>query len=124
MRHGGRTALTTSRVGACAVGHAAIVPRMARTAQPVTDQRASGEQRPPLLVFGPRSTTYDFRPEHPLTPRRFGPGISLLESLGAAPGLGPEPASDTELEWVHEPAYVDLVKRFSREPSGPSRAGI
>ena len=29
----------------------------------------------PLLVYGPRSTTYDFGPEHPLTPRRFGPGI-------------------------------------------------
>ena len=30
-----------------------------------------------LLVFGARSTDYDFGPGHPLTPRRFGPGIDL-----------------------------------------------
>jgi acetoin utilization protein AcuC len=78
----------------------------------------------PLLVYGPRSTTYDFGPAHPLTPRRFGPGISLLEALGAVPGLPPEPASDEELEWIHEPAYLDVVKGFSRNPLGPPRAGI
>jgi acetoin utilization protein AcuC len=78
----------------------------------------------PLLVYGPRSVTYDFGPDHPLTPRRFGPGISLLEALGAAPGLAPEPASDVELEWIHDAAYVDVVRAFSDEPLGPPRAGI
>ena len=78
----------------------------------------------PVLVFGPRSITYDFGPDHPLTPRRFGPGISLLEALGAVPGLAPEPASDSELEWIHDAAYLDVVKSFSREPLGPARAGI
>ena len=42
-----------------------------------------------LLVFGPRSTDYDFGPGHPLTPRRFGPGIDLLRAVGAEPGLAP-----------------------------------
>jgi acetoin utilization protein AcuC len=78
----------------------------------------------PLLVFGPRSTTYDFGPAHPLTPRRFGPGISLLEALRAVPNLAPEPASDAELEWVHEPAYLAVVKAFSHDPFAPGRAGI
>ena len=78
----------------------------------------------PLLVYGPRSTTYDFGPAHPLTPRRFGPGISLLESLGAVPGLAPEPASDDELAWIHDPAYIGVVKAFSRYPDAHSRAGI
>ena len=64
----------------------------------------------PLLVYGPRSTTYDFGPSHPLTPRRFGPGISLLEAIGAVPGLAPEPASDDVLAWVHEPEYIARVK--------------
>jgi acetoin utilization protein AcuC len=78
----------------------------------------------PLLVFGPRSTTYDFGPAHPLTPRRFGPGISLLETLGAVPNLAPEPASDDELRWIHDEAYIETVKAFSRDPSAPSRVGI
>ena len=58
----------------------------------------------PLLVFGPRSLTYDFGPSHPLTPRRFGPGIDLLRELGAEPGLAPEPASDEELLACHTAA--------------------
>ncbi|MBI3752252.1 MAG: acetoin utilization protein AcuC [Chloroflexi bacterium] len=78
----------------------------------------------PLLVFGPRSTTYDFGPEHPLTPRRFGPGIELLRSVGAEPRLAPEPAADDELAWVHEPAYIETVRAFSRKPFAASRAGI
>jgi len=78
----------------------------------------------PLLVFGPRSTTYDFGPSHPLTPRRFGPGIGLLEALGAVPGLAPEPASDDVLAWVHEPAYIERVKSFSADPFAWPTAGI
>lgn len=78
----------------------------------------------PLLVYGPRSTTYDFGPTHPLTPRRFGTGISLLESLGATPGLDPEPATDDELQLVHDPAYIETVKRCGAAPFGPPRAGI
>ncbi|HLX35670.1 MAG TPA: acetoin utilization protein AcuC [Candidatus Limnocylindrales bacterium] len=78
----------------------------------------------PLLVFGPRSATYDFGPDHPLTPRRFGPGISLLEELGATPGLAPEPAPDDVLRWAHEADYVEIVKAFSADPDRAWQAGI
>jgi acetoin utilization protein AcuC len=78
----------------------------------------------PLLVYGPRSTTYDFGAAHPLTPRRFGTGISLLETLGAVPGLAPEPASDEELAWVHDPAYIEHVKRSGFEPVAAFGMGI
>ena len=78
----------------------------------------------PLLVYGPRSTTYDFGPAHPLTPRRFGTGISLLEAIGAVPNLAPEPATDNELEWIHEARYLKAVKAFSRQPFAEHRAGI
>ncbi|HET9613174.1 MAG TPA: acetoin utilization protein AcuC, partial [Candidatus Limnocylindrales bacterium] len=72
----------------------------------------------PLLVFGPRSLDYDFGPSHPLTPRRFGPGIDLLRSLGAEPGLAPEPATDGELLLCHTRRYVDVVRRFSEADLG------
>ncbi len=71
------------------------------------------ERGGPLLVFGPRSTTYDFGPGHPLTPRRFGPGIDLLRAVGAEPGLAPQPATDAELEWIHEAEYVEVVRALS-----------
>ncbi len=77
-----------------------------------------------LLVFGPRSTDYDFGPEHPLTPRRFGPGIDLLRAVGAEPGLAPEPAPDSDLLLSHTRAYIEAVKRFSVDPYGFAEAGI
>lgn len=85
-----------------------------------TDPAAS----PPLLVYGPRSTTYDFGPAHPLTPRRFGTGISLLETLGAVPNLAPEPATDEELGWVHTTEYIRQVRAFSRHPLEARGMGI
>jgi acetoin utilization protein AcuC len=78
----------------------------------------------PLLVSGPRSLDYDFGPGHPLSPRRFGPGIDLLRAVGAVPGLAPEPAADAELEWLHSPGYVAAVRRFSVDPDRDAEAGI
>ncbi len=71
-----------------------------------------------LLVFGPRSGTYDFGPGHPLTPRRFGPGMDLLRSVGAEPGLAPEPATDADLRLCHTRRYIEAVKRVSTDPLG------
>jgi acetoin utilization protein AcuC len=78
----------------------------------------------PLLVFGPRSLDYDFGPHHPLTPKRFGPGIDLLRSVGAEPSLAPDPATDEELLRIHVPAYVAAVRRFSDDPTLPGAMGI
>jgi acetoin utilization protein AcuC len=78
----------------------------------------------PLLVFGPRSTTYDFGAHHPLTPRRFGPGIDLLRTVGAEPGLAPESADDPELFTIHAAHYIAAVRRLSAEPNGRPEAGF
>ena len=78
----------------------------------------------PLLVFGPRSIAYDFGPEHPLTPKRFGPGMDLLRHVGAEPGLAPEPAPDDILLTLHLPEYLAAVRRFSVDPSIPEEMGI
>ena len=76
------------------------------------------------LVFGPRSTDYDFGPDHVLTPRRFGPGIELLRAVGAEPGLAPDPAPDADLRLCHVQEYIEVVRRFSIDPFGPMEAGI
>jgi acetoin utilization protein AcuC len=78
----------------------------------------------PLVVHGPRSADYDFGLLHPLSPRRFGPGIGLLESLGADRFLAPGPADDRALLRLHDPAYIEVVKRFSVDPERPSERGI
>jgi acetoin utilization protein AcuC len=78
----------------------------------------------PLLVFGPRSWTYDFGPGHPLTPLRFGPGVDLLRACGAEPGLAPEPATDDQLELCHQAGYIAAVRRFSAHPDARPAAGI
>ena len=78
----------------------------------------------PLLVYGPRSITYDFGLGHPLTPRRFGPAIDLIGTLGAVPGLAPEPAADRELLEVHAAPYVAAVRRLSADPGGSPEAGF
>jgi acetoin utilization protein AcuC len=78
----------------------------------------------PLLVFGQGSLAYDFGPRHPLSPRRFGPGIDLLRAVGAEPGLAPESAADHELEWLHAADYIAAVRRFSADPGGDPEAGI
>lgn len=88
----------------------------------MTEGRASNGE--PLVVYGEWSDRYDFGPDHPLTPRRFGPGIDLLRSFGATVFVAPEPSRDETLERLHEPAYIAAVKRLSANPDGPSAYGI
>lgn len=80
----------------------------------------------PLLVYGPWSARYDLGPAHPLTPRRFAPAIELLTAMsdGQPRLLSPEPASDAVLEWVHDPAYIRIVRRMGDFPFGPREAGL
>jgi acetoin utilization protein AcuC len=82
----------------------------------------------PILVFGPWSSRYDLGPAHPLTPRRFGPGIDLLTAVSEPGGpprlLAPEPASDEALGAIHEASYIRTVRRFSDAPFGFPAMGI
>lgn len=78
----------------------------------------------PLVVYGALSDRYDFGPQHPLTPRRFGPGIDLLRAAGATRFLAPAPASDEQLLRLHDGRYVETVKAFARDPGRRTSAGI
>lgn len=90
----------------------------------VPNRRATSGDRQPLVVYGPWSLRYDFGPYHPLTPRRFGPGISLLEALGAARFLAPEPATDEDLRMVHARPYIEAVRTALKDPFTAVRHGI
>ncbi|MBA2556736.1 MAG: acetoin utilization protein AcuC, partial [Chloroflexi bacterium] len=110
---------------------AAPAPATERTEQ--TERTAHAEQTEPsepsepsepLVIFGDASIRYDFGPQHPLTPRRFGPGIDLLRSTGARRFRDPAQASDAELGRLHDAAYLDVVVRFSGDPDIRPQAGI
>jgi acetoin utilization protein AcuC len=75
------------------------------------------------VAWDERLTGYDFGPAHPLAPVRVELTIELARAFGvlAEPGVvvaEPSPATDAELELVHEPDYIAAVRRAG-EPSGP-----
>jgi acetoin utilization protein AcuC len=78
----------------------------------------------PLVVYGESSRHYDFGSDHPLTPRRFGPGIDLLRELGAERFMEPAQATDAELRRVHEQTYIALVQMVSDYPEAAAMAGF
>ena len=70
---------------------------------------------------------YDFGPGHPMAPLR----LKLTMELARAFGLGwqdgvsievPSTASDAELELIHDPAYIAMV-RLAGRPAGLARGG-
>jgi acetoin utilization protein AcuC len=78
----------------------------------------------PFVVYGEGIRDYDFGPSHPLTPRRFGPGIDLLRETGATHFVEPRVATDDELGRLHDARYVEAVRLFSDHPEAPSTMGI
>jgi len=85
---------------------------------------AGGSADAPLVVYGDASLEYDFGDEHPLTPRRFGPSISLMRSAGAARFVEPRAATDDELKRLHSAGYIEAVRLFSHDPYISPRMGI
>ncbi len=74
-------------------------------------------------------THYDFGPEHPLNPVRVVLTFSLARQLGVlcAPSvtmLEPAPASDAELETVHDYDYIEAVRGAGRTLAAAPRYGI
>jgi acetoin utilization protein AcuC len=78
----------------------------------------------PLLVHGERVLDYDFGPQHPLTPRRFGPSIDLLRECGATRIVEPPQAGVEQLERLHSAEYVHVVQSMGADPWHPPVAGI
>jgi acetoin utilization protein AcuC len=74
------------------------------------------------VAWDDRLIQYDFGPSHPLAPVRVELTIELARAFGvlSAPGVSvaaPEPATVPELELVHDPGYIGVVRQVSAEPS-------
>ena len=74
------------------------------------------------VAWDDRLIQYDFGPSHPLAPVRVELTIELARAFGvlSAPGVSvaaPEPATMPELELVHDPGYIGVVRQVSAEPS-------
>jgi acetoin utilization protein AcuC len=70
------------------------------------------------LAWDERLAAYDFGPGHPLAPIRVELTIELARAFGVLSLAGvsvgaPVPATDAELELVHDPAYIAAVRRAS-----------
>src|ERR1022692_3698451 len=68
------------------------------------------------VAWDDRLTGYDFGPGHPLAPIRVELTVELARALGVLDADGvtvvaPEPATDDELGYVHDPGYIEAVKQ-------------
>ncbi len=68
------------------------------------------------LAWTDRLTGYNFGPGHPLAPIRVELTIELARNLGVLDAeclevRPPEPATDAELELVHDPEYIAAVRK-------------
>jgi acetoin utilization protein AcuC len=87
---------------------------------PIADQ----DPGQPLVIYGAASRDYDFGSHHPFTPRRFGPGIDLLEAMGATSFEAPVPATDDEIARVHDRDYLAEVRMLSDYPDAAAAMGF
>src|ERR1700727_2704161 len=74
------------------------------------------------VAWDDRLTSYDFGPGHPLAPVRVELTMALARSMGVLDAAGvslaaPEPATQDQLELVHDPGYIDAVRRAAPDPS-------
>jgi acetoin utilization protein AcuC len=81
------------------------------------------------VMWDERLTSYDFGPGHPLAPVRVALTMALADGLGVLSASSvtvraPGPASDAELELVHDPSYIDAVKRAGRDLVPDGKYGL
>ena len=77
------------------------------------------------LIFSEDYQRYNFGPSHPLRPQRLTLTYSLMEKLGLLDNprleiISPRMCTKEELEMVHSPKYIDVVKKLSDNPKDDS----
>ena len=76
------------------------------------------------VAWDERLTDYHFGPGHPLAPQRVELTMRLAHEFGlwSQPGVtlaAPDPATDADLELVHDPSYIATVETVSRWAEHP-----
>jgi acetoin utilization protein AcuC len=77
---------------------------------------------PVALVYGDELMKHHLSDEHPLQPIRVKLAVDLIQSTGLMEHcrlLAPRPATIEELQLVHSPDYVDLVRKLSDSAERP-----
>src|SRR3984885_1670249 len=74
------------------------------------------------VAWDDRLTSYDFGPTHPLAPVRVELTMALARAMGVLGADGvtlaaPAPATQDQVELVHDPAYIDAVRRAAPDLS-------
>ncbi|HUQ17682.1 MAG TPA: acetoin utilization protein AcuC [Candidatus Saccharimonadales bacterium] len=78
------------------------------------------------FLWDPALASHVYRDDHPLKPRRLIGVHGTLRDLGAFDRpesvlLRPRAATEAEIGRIHEPAYIEAVRRASAEPDGDHR---
>ena len=73
------------------------------------------------VAWDEQLTEYDFGPGHPLAPVRVELTVALARAFGVLTRpqvsvAAPRPATDAELELVHDPGYIAVVRRAGESP--------
>src|SRR5260221_7102235 len=81
-----------------------------------------------FMAWDERLTSYDFGPGHPLAPVRVELTVELARAFGLLTESGvtvdrPAPASDAELELVHDSQYIEAVRMAGGSAAGGSAGG-
>ncbi|MHA1260935.1 MAG: hypothetical protein ACTSSA_02405 [Candidatus Freyarchaeota archaeon] len=75
------------------------------------------------IVYSDEYQKYYFGPDHPLRPKRLDLTVSLMESVGVLSHpnvivVEPRECEVEELQLVHHPDYIELVRTLSRSGRG------
>lgn len=69
----------------------------------------------PDFFYHPRMMAYDFGEGHPLKPERLRRFTLILEQLGIYKPIDPGPGSIEDILRVHEPGYVEAIRRHGTQ---------
>ncbi|MFZ0047730.1 MAG: acetoin utilization protein AcuC, partial [Streptosporangiaceae bacterium] len=75
------------------------------------------------VAWDERLAGYDFGPDHPMAPIRVKLTIELARAFGLLTADGVtiapvDPASDAELQLIHDPAYIQIVRQAGAWAAG------